>query len=59
MKKHMIRLIALLVFASVAMTSCSIEYRQRHGHDRGDRDEHHDRDRDHNDRDHNYRNYNR
>lgn len=55
----MIRLIALLVFASVAMTSCSIEYRQRHGHDRGDRDEHHDRDRDHNDRDHNYRNYNR
>jgi hypothetical protein len=45
MKKHILRLIALLIFAS-AISSCSIEYRERHGHDH-DRDyDHHDRDRD-------------
>ncbi len=44
MKKYILRLIALLVFAS-AISSCSVEYRQRHGyHDRDHRDnDHHDR----------------
>jgi len=46
MKTQIIRLIALLIFASVAMSSCSVEYRQRHHH----HDDHHD---DH----HDYRNY--
>jgi hypothetical protein len=49
MKKQIMRLIALLVFASVAISSCSIEYRERHGH-------HHDGGGDHHD--HNYRDYN-
>jgi hypothetical protein len=42
MKKHILRLIALLVFAS-AISSCSVEYREHHMH--------HDHD------DHHYRNY--
>jgi hypothetical protein len=41
MKKHILRLIALLVFAS-AISSCSVEYRQHHMH---------------HDDDHHYRNY--
>ncbi|MDB5022486.1 MAG: hypothetical protein JWP78_241 [Mucilaginibacter sp.] len=52
MKTQMIRLIALLIFASVAMSSCSIEYREHHR--RHSDDEHHDRD----DHDHDYRNFN-
>ena len=52
MKKQILRLFALLIFAS-AISSCSIEYRQRHGHHDNDR-----RDNDHHDdRDHHYRNY--
>jgi len=50
MKKQMIRLIALLIFASVTISSCSIEYREGHRHHA---EEHHDNgDHDHNDRDH-------
>jgi len=37
MKKQVIRLIALLIFAS-AVSSCTVEYRQRHHHV----EEHHD-----------------
>ncbi|MGZ3776626.1 MAG: hypothetical protein ACXVJD_15530 [Mucilaginibacter sp.] len=50
MKTQVIRLIALLIFASVAISGCSVEYRQGHRHhseehhDNGDHD-HHDRDR--------------
>jgi hypothetical protein len=32
MKKHILKVIALLIFAS-AITSCSVEYRERHHHD--------------------------
>ena len=50
MKKQVIRLIALLIFASVAISGCSVEYRQSHGHHS---EEHHDNgDRDHHDGDH-------
>ncbi len=66
MKRQIIKLIALLIFASVAMSGCSIEYRDHHrrhwddnrrdrydnnGRDHNDR---YNRDRDHNDRDNNY-----
>jgi hypothetical protein len=34
MKKHILRLIALLIFAS-AISSCSVEYRERHHHHDG------------------------
>lgn len=45
MKNHLLRFFALLIFAS-AISSCSIEYRQRHMHHDHDR---HDGDhRDHN-----------
>jgi hypothetical protein len=47
MKKYITRILALLLLAS-AVTSCSVEYRQRHGH----HDDHHDHD-DH----HEYRQY--
>jgi hypothetical protein len=50
MKKYILRMIALLVFAAVAFSSCSVEYRNAH---RGHRDGY---DHDH-DRDHHYRNY--
>jgi hypothetical protein len=40
MKKQIVRLITLLIFAS-AISSCSIEYRERHGHHDHDHDEHH------------------
>jgi len=50
MKKQIIRLIALLIFASVAMSSCSVEYREhrRHHYDdrHDDRDHGHDHDHD-------------
>ena len=45
MKKHILRVIALLIFAS-AVSSCSVEYRERHRHH--DHDDHHD---------YHYRNY--
>jgi len=48
MKKQIIRLIALLIFASVTISGCSVEYRQHHDHHA---DDHHD-DHDHDDRDH-------
>jgi ABC-type nickel/cobalt efflux system permease component RcnA len=54
MKKQILRLLALLMFASViatTVTSCSVEYRQRHGHH-----DDHGHDHDH-DNDHHYRNY--
>jgi hypothetical protein len=53
MKTQIIRLIALLVFASVAMSSCSVQYRERHRHH--DNDQHNN---DHNQDHNNYRNYN-
>jgi len=45
MKKQIIRLIVLLIFASVAVSSCSVEYREGHRHHWDD--DHHGRDRDH------------
>lgn len=53
MKTQIIRLIALLIFASVAISGCSIEYREAHRH-HNEGGEHHDndnRDHDHHDRD--------
>ncbi len=47
MKKYMLRIIALLIFAS-AISSCSVEYREGHRH-------HHDDDR--HDDDHHYHTY--
>jgi hypothetical protein len=43
MKKYVIKLVTLLVFASVAISSCSVEYRQRrmHRHDPNGHDDHH------------------
>ncbi len=53
MKKYIIKMVALLLFTSVAISSCSLEYRERrshrndpnwhdpHGHDR-DHDRHYD-----------------
>jgi len=51
MKKQILRLIALLIFASVTISGCSIEYREHHHRHHNAYDDH-DRDRDH---DHNYR----
>jgi len=45
MKKHFLKIITLLIFASVAISSCSVEYREH----RRDRMDHHD---DHHDDDH-------
>ena len=45
MKKQIMRLLALLIFASVAMSSCSVEYREHHRYHHDD--DHHDRDHDH------------
>ncbi|MES2279570.1 MAG: hypothetical protein V4592_26285 [Bacteroidota bacterium] len=45
MKKYLIRMIALMMFASVAISSCSVEYRQHRKEQRGhdhDHDDHHD-----------------
>lgn len=43
MKNYTIKLIALLIFASVAISSCSVEYQQRHHHDdHGYNNDHHD-----------------
>ncbi|MFI5161291.1 MAG: hypothetical protein ACHQHN_08435 [Sphingobacteriales bacterium] len=50
MKKQIIRLIALLIFASVTISGCSIEYREGHRHHM---DDHHD----HDHHDHDYRNH--
>lgn len=53
MKKQVIRLIALLMFASIAISSCSVEYREGHRHhadsEHHDNGDHHD----HDDHDHN------
>jgi hypothetical protein len=46
MKKYILRIITLLIIASAALPSCSIEYRQRHhrdNHERHDNNERHDR----------------
>ncbi len=32
MKKHLLKIVTLLIFASVAISSCSVEYRERHHH---------------------------
>ncbi|HVS92613.1 MAG TPA: hypothetical protein VHB54_09950 [Mucilaginibacter sp.] len=50
MKKYIIRLIAVLIFAS-AVSSCTVEYRERHHH------WDHDHYRDHDDHDHEYHDY--
>ncbi|MCR8561682.1 hypothetical protein KXD93_28765 [Mucilaginibacter sp. BJC16-A38] len=51
MKKYILRIVALLILASAVLPSCSVEYRQRHGH-------HDDHGNDHGgDRDHHYRGY--
>jgi hypothetical protein len=46
MKKYVIKMVALLIFTSMAISSCSVEYRERRAH-RGDpnwhgHDDHHD-----------------
>ena len=47
MKTQIVRLIALLIFASVALSSCSVEYREHHRHHYDDHhDDHHDHDHD-------------
>jgi hypothetical protein len=39
MKKYIIKMLTLVVFASVALTSCSLQYQQRkHQYDRNGRD---------------------
>ena len=53
MKKYILRVVALLLFASATLPSCSVEYRQKHGrghayghdrdHDNGHGNDHHDR----------------
>jgi hypothetical protein len=56
MKKHVLRLMALLIFASVTVTGisgCSVEYREHHHHMNND----HEHDRDNNHHDHDYRGY--
>ncbi|WP_345101116.1 hypothetical protein [Mucilaginibacter panaciglaebae] len=63
MKKQALKLVTLLLFTSVAISSCSLDYRQRRAH-RNDPNwqDPHSRDRDHhNDRhdDHHYDNYHR
>jgi len=47
MKKQIVRLIALLIFASVMVSGCSLEYREDHHR--------HHTDDDHDDHDHDYR----
>lgn len=55
MKKQIIRIITLLAFSSVLLSSCSMEYRERRRtHNQGGR---HDNDRDHNHDDHHYNRY--
>jgi hypothetical protein len=49
MKKHFLRVIAVLILASAVLPSCSVEYRERHRHYDHDHDGHRD--------DHHYRNY--
>lgn len=52
MKKNVIRLIALLIFASATITSCSVEYREGHRHHYDNNGDHHDHDNhDHDNRD--------
>lgn len=55
MKKHVIKLVTLLIFTSVALSSCSVEYRERrmHRHDPNWHDDHHDNHHD----DHHYDNH--
>jgi len=48
MKKYILRVLALLIFASVALSGCSVEYRNAHGHHDGDHGHDHDQ---------HYRNY--
>ncbi|MDB4923946.1 MAG: hypothetical protein JWR23_2 [Mucilaginibacter sp.] len=60
MKKYVIKMVTLLVFASVTITSCSLEYRQRRMHERdNDRGRDNDRNRDHDNNDHHYDNAHR
>lgn len=45
MKKYITRFVALLIFGSVVastVSSCSVEYRERHHHYDHDHDDHHD-----------------
>jgi len=52
MKKHIVKLLTLVLFASVGLQSCSVEYREKRRHER---EQHHDHDHD-NDH-HDNRNY--
>jgi ABC-type Zn2+ transport system substrate-binding protein/surface adhesin len=56
MKKHFVKLLTLVIFASIGLQSCSVAYREnRH---KRDEQRQHDRDHDHDhDNNHNYRNY--
>lgn len=58
MKKHIIKLVTLLLFTSVAVSSCSLEYRERRMH-RNDPNWHDQHDRDHNHHDHHDDSYHR
>lgn len=58
MKKYIIKVVTLLLFTSVALSSCSLDYRERRAH-RNDPNWHDSHDRgghDHHD-DHHYDNY--
>jgi hypothetical protein len=56
MKKHIVRMIALLIVSSIVISSCSVQYRE-HYRAHNSRDNRHDAGYDHNDhRDHDYRN---
>jgi ABC-type nickel/cobalt efflux system permease component RcnA len=52
MKKHFFKIMALLLFTSMAISSCSVEYRERRQHDREQHD--HDHDNAHHDYYHSY-----
>lgn len=54
MKKPILKLAALLLFATVALQSCSVQYRERK---RQEQQHSHDHDHDHDDRRNNFRNY--
>lgn len=58
MKKHIIKMVTLLIFTSVALSSCSVEYRERrmHRNDPNWHDPHNDHHDDHHD-DHHYDNH--
>lgn len=57
MKKHLIKMITLLAFSSILLSSCSMEYRERRRqHNEGRHDHDHDHDHDHSNDRHYYNN---